>query len=107
MSRLIAVNNISMHFGARILYEDVTATFLALAATPSPARTAMLTNILTGELDPSKASVTRPKKIGVRRQDQFAFDPYRVLDTVVMGNPALCYRVRSLLLATWQNLRTA
>ncbi len=45
--------------------------------------------ILTGELEPTKGSVTRPKKCGVLRQDQFAFDEYRVIDTVIMGNAVL------------------
>ena len=45
--------------------------------------------ILTGEIEPSKGSVTRPKKVGILRQDQFAFDAYRVLDTVIMGNAPL------------------
>ena len=45
--------------------------------------------ILTGEMEPSKGSVTRPKKIGILRQDQFAFDAFRVLDTVIMGNAPL------------------
>jgi ATPase subunit of ABC transporter with duplicated ATPase domains len=45
--------------------------------------------ILTGEIEPSKGSVTRPKKIGILRQDQFAFDSFRVLDTVIMGNAPL------------------
>jgi ATPase subunit of ABC transporter with duplicated ATPase domains len=45
--------------------------------------------ILTGEIEPTKGSVSRPKKLGVLRQDQFAFDEYRVIDAVVMGNAAL------------------
>ena len=45
--------------------------------------------ILSGDMDASKGSVTRPKKIGILRQDQFAFDAYRVLDTVIMGNAPL------------------
>src|SRR5260370_8948858 len=45
--------------------------------------------ILEGELDYTSGSVTRPKKMGVLRQDQFAFDQYRVIDTVIMGNAAL------------------
>ena len=31
----------------------------------------------------------RPKKFGVLRQDQFAFDAFRVIDTVIMGNAPL------------------
>jgi ATPase subunit of ABC transporter with duplicated ATPase domains len=45
--------------------------------------------ILTGELDPQKGTVVRPRKLGVLRQDQFAFDAYRVIDTVIMGNKPL------------------
>jgi ATPase subunit of ABC transporter with duplicated ATPase domains len=33
--------------------------------------------------------VTTPRKLGVLRQDQFAFDKHRVIDTVIMGNQRL------------------
>ncbi len=82
-----------MRFGARILFEDVTTTFLAgrhYAITgPNGAGKSTLMKILTGEIEPSKGSVTRPKKVGILRQDQFAFDSFRVLDTVIMGNAPL------------------
>ncbi len=82
-----------MRFGARILFEDVTTTFLAgrrYAVTgPNGAGKSTFMKILTGEIEPSKGSVTRPKKIGVLRQDQFAFDSYRVIDAVIMGNAPL------------------
>ena len=45
--------------------------------------------VLTGELDAQKGTVVRPRKFGVLRQDQFAFDAYRVIDTVIMGNKPL------------------
>jgi ATPase subunit of ABC transporter with duplicated ATPase domains len=45
--------------------------------------------ILTGELEPTKGSIGAPKKMGILRQDQFAFDEFRVIDTVVMGNKIL------------------
>ena len=45
--------------------------------------------ILIGEIEPSKGSVTRPKKLGILSQDQFAFDEFRVIDTVIMGNKGL------------------
>jgi len=41
--------------------------------------------VLTGELDAQKGTVVRPRKFGVLRQDQFAFDAYRVIDTVIMA----------------------
>src|SRR5579863_3197257 len=82
-----------MRFGARILFEDVTTTFqqgrrYAITG-PNGSGKSTFMKILTGEIEPSKGSVTRPKKVGVLRQDQFAFDSYRVLDTVVMGNAPL------------------
>jgi ATPase subunit of ABC transporter with duplicated ATPase domains len=45
--------------------------------------------LLTGELTPQKGTVNRPAKIGVLRQDQYAFDQFRVTDTVIMGNHRL------------------
>ena len=82
-----------MRFGARILFEDVTTTFLQgrrYAITgPNGSGKSTFMKILTGEIEPEKGSVTRPKKIGILRQDQFAFDAYRVLDTVIMGNAPL------------------
>ena len=90
---MISINNISMRFGARLLFEDVTTTFLTgrryAISGPNGAGKSTLMRILAGDIEPSKGSVTRPKKVGVLRQDQFAFDAYTVLDTVMMGNAAL------------------
>ncbi len=82
-----------MRYGGRVLFEDVTVTFQTgrrYAITgPNGAGKSTLMKILTGELEPTKGSVTRPKKFGVLRQDQFAFDDFRVVDTVIMGNAPL------------------
>ena len=90
---MLSIQNISMRFGARILFEDVTCTFLAgrrYAITgPNGAGKSTLMKILSGELEPAKGTVSRPKKFGVLRQDQFAFDAFRVIDTVIMGNAPL------------------
>jgi ATPase subunit of ABC transporter with duplicated ATPase domains len=90
---LLSIQNISMRFGARILFEDVTCTFLPgrrYAITgPNGAGKSTLMKILAGESEPSKGTVSRPKKFGVLRQDQFAFDGFRVIDTVIMGNVPL------------------
>src|SRR4029434_4150078 len=45
--------------------------------------------LLTGDQPPQRGSVTRPPKLGVLRQDQYAFDTFRVIDTVIMGNQRL------------------
>src|SRR5246500_852784 len=90
---MLSVNNVSMRFGPRVLFEDVTCTFMAgrrYAVTgPNGAGKSTFMKILTGELEPTKGSISAPKKMGILRQDQFAFDEFRVIDTVVMGNKFL------------------
>jgi ATPase subunit of ABC transporter with duplicated ATPase domains len=89
----LSINNVSMRFGALILFEEVNTTFISgrrYAITgPNGAGKSTLMKILTGELEPEKGSVSRPKRMGVLSQDQFAFDAYRVMDTVIMGNRRL------------------
>jgi ATPase subunit of ABC transporter with duplicated ATPase domains len=90
---MISVSNVSMRYGAKILFEDVTVTFIAGRryglTGPNGAGKSTFMKVLTGELDAQKGEVVRPKKIGVLSQDQFAFDAYRVIDTVIMGNKPL------------------
>jgi len=90
---MIAVENITMRFGSRILFEDVTTTFMAgrryAISGPNGAGKSTFMKILTGEQDPTSGTVTRPKRMGVLRQDQFAFDKFRAIDTVIMGNATL------------------
>jgi ATPase subunit of ABC transporter with duplicated ATPase domains len=90
---LISVNDVSMRYGARVLFEDVTTTFLQgrrYAITgPNGSGKSTFMKILTGELEPEKGSISRPDKVGILRQDQFAFDAHRVLDAVIMGNVPL------------------
>jgi len=82
-----------MRFGAKILFEDVSATFLAGRryglTGPNGAGKSTFMKILTGELELQKGTVVRPKRVGVLSQDQFAFDAFRVVDTVIMGNRPL------------------
>ena len=90
---MLYVDNVSMRFGPRVLFEDVTCSFLdgrryAISG-PNGAGKSTLMKILTGELEPTKGAITRPKKLGILRQDQFAFDQFRVIDTVIMGNAPL------------------
>ena len=90
---VISVKNVSMRYGAKILFEDVATLFqrgrrYGLTG-PNGSGKSTFMKILTGELDPQKGTVVRPKRVGVLSQDQFAFDAYRVVDTVIMGNKAL------------------
>jgi ATPase subunit of ABC transporter with duplicated ATPase domains len=90
---MISVSNVSMRYGAKVLFDEVSTAFTpgkryGLTG-PNGAGKSTFMNLLTGELEPQKGSVVRPRKLGVLRQDQFAFDAYRVLDTVIMGNKRL------------------
>jgi len=90
---MISVSNVSMRYGAKILFEEVTVTFVSGRryglTGPNGAGKSTFMKVLTGELDAQKGNVVRPRKMGVLRQDQFAFDNYRVIDTVIMGNAPL------------------
>src|SRR5438874_6858565 len=82
-----------MRFGAKVLFEEVSTAFLSGRryglTGPNGSGKSTLMNLLSGETEPQKGSVVRPKRIGVLRQDQFAFDAFRVIDTVIMGNRPL------------------
>jgi ATPase subunit of ABC transporter with duplicated ATPase domains len=82
-----------MRYGAKILFEEVTTSFLSGRryglTGPNGSGKSTFMKVLTGELEAQKGDVVRPKRVGVLSQDQFAFDDYRVIDTVIMGNKPL------------------
>jgi ATPase subunit of ABC transporter with duplicated ATPase domains len=86
---LIAAANLSIQFGAKPLFENVSVTFGngnrygLIGANGSGKSTFM--KILAGELEPSagNVSVDPNERIGQLRQDQFAYEECRVLDTVI------------------------
>ena len=91
--RMLSVSNVSMRYGAKILFEEVSVSFVSGRryglTGPNGSGKSTFMKVLTGELDAQKGTVVRPRKFGVLRQDQFAFDAYRVIDTVIMGNKPL------------------
>lgn len=90
---MISVQGVSMRYGSKVLFEDVTATFSSGRryglTGPNGAGKSTFMKLLTGDLEPQRGAVVRPQKMGVLRQDQFAFDAVRVIDTVIMGNGRL------------------
>jgi len=90
---MISVSNVTMRYGAKLLFEDVSVTFTSDRryglTGPNGAGKSTFMKVLTGELDAQKGTVVRPKKIGVLKQNQYEFDAFRVVDTVIMGNKAL------------------
>ena len=90
---MLSVSNVTMRYGSKLLFEDVSVSFVqgrryGLTG-PNGSGKSTFMKILTGDLDAQKGTVVRPRKFGVLRQDQFAFDAYRVIDTVIMGNKPL------------------
>jgi ATPase subunit of ABC transporter with duplicated ATPase domains len=90
---MISTSGVSMRFGSKVLFEDVSTTFSAGRryglTGPNGAGKSTFMKLLTGESEPQRGTIVRPRKLGVLRQDQYAFDTYRVIDTVIMGNKRL------------------
>ncbi|TVP54822.1 MAG: ABC-F family ATPase [Halomonadaceae bacterium] len=92
---MIATANITMQFGAKPLFENVSAKFGAgrryglIGANGSGKTTFM--KILGGDLEPSAGQVMLDSnvRLGKLSQDQFAYENYSVLDTVMMGHEEL------------------
>ncbi len=92
---VISTANITMQFGAKPLFENVSVKFNngnrygLIGANGSGKSTFM--RILGGDLDPSAGQVMLEPgtRLGKLRQDQFAFEQHRVIDTVIMGNTEL------------------
>src|SRR5215212_4164749 len=90
---MISVHGVSMRYGSKVLFDDVSTTFstgrrYGLTG-PNGAGKSTFMKLLTGEQPPQRGEVVRPAKLGVLRQDQYAFDAFRVIDTVIMGNRRL------------------
>ncbi len=90
---MLSVSNVSMRYGAKVLFEDVSTAFTpgkryGLTG-PNGSGKSTFMKLLSGEMDPQKGTVVRPRKLGVLSQDQFAFDAHSALDTVIMGNKRL------------------
>jgi len=92
---LISAANITMQFGAKPLFENISVKFgdgnrYGLIGANGCGKSTFM-NILSGELEPSSGnvSVTPNERIGKLNQDQFAFEQYSVVDTVIMGHTEL------------------
>src|ERR1700686_1113079 len=90
---MLSVSNVSMRYGAKILFDEVSTAFTpgkryGLTG-PNGAGKSTFMKLLSGELEPQKGTVVRPRKLGVLSQDQFAFDAYSAIDTVITGNKRL------------------
>src|SRR6201988_4397312 len=90
---MLSVSNVSMRYGSKVLFEDVSVTFTVGRryglTGPNGSGKSTFMKGLNGELDAQKGNVVRPRKLGALRQDQFAFGKFRVTHTFVMGKKPL------------------
>ncbi len=92
---MIAVSNLSMRFGKKILFENVSNKFVSgcrfgLIGANGVGKSTFM-KILAGKLEQSAGLVSIDKDctMGYLRQDHYAFDEFSVLDTVFQGNDRL------------------
>ena len=88
---MITTANITMQFGEKPLFENICAKFgngnrYGLIGANGSGKSTLM-KILGGELEPTvgHVKVDVGERLGKLRQDQFAFEDYTVLDTVIMG----------------------
>ncbi|KOC92817.1 ABC-F family ATPase [Winslowiella iniecta] len=92
---MLVSSNVTMQFGSKPLFENISVKFGGgnryglIGANGSGKSTFM--KILGGDLVPSGGNVSLDpnERIGKLRQDQFAFEKFSVLDTVIMGHHEL------------------
>lgn len=96
---MITTANLTMQFGQKPLFENVSAKFgggnrYGLIGANGCGKSTFM-KILGGDLAPTSGNVSIESgaRLGKLRQDQFAFEEYQVLDTVIMGHPEL-WRVK-------------
>ncbi|MBI1423333.1 MAG: ABC-F family ATPase [Gammaproteobacteria bacterium] len=92
---MITTANITMQFGAKPLFENISVKFgngnrYGLIGANGCGKSTFM-KILGGDLEPTSGnvSVDENERVGKLRQDQFAFENYSVLDTVIMGHTRL------------------
>ena len=92
---VLVTSNVTMQFGSKPLFENISVKFGGgnryglIGANGSGKSTFM--KILGGDLEPTLGNVSLDpnERIGKLRQDQFAFEEFSVLDTVIMGHGEL------------------
>jgi len=92
---LISTANITMQFGAKPLFENISVKFsdgnrYGLIGANGCGKSTFM-RILEGSLNPTSGNVliTPNERLGTLSQDQFAFEAFNVIDTVIMGHQKL------------------
>ncbi|MBA4500961.1 ABC-F family ATPase [Marinobacterium marinum] len=92
---MLTTANITMQFGAKPLFENISVKFgdgnrYGLIGANGCGKSTFM-KILGGDLEPSSGNVSKDpnERLGKLRQDQFAYEEYSVVDTVIMGHEEL------------------
>lgn len=92
---MLQVNNLKLAYGKRVLFNEVNIKFrpgncYGLIGANGAGKSTFL-KILSGEVEQTAGEVIidSNERIAVLSQDQFAFDEYEVIDTVIMGHRQL------------------
>src|SRR5688572_16300114 len=92
---MITVNNVTLSFGKRVLFDEVNLSFskgncYGVIGANGAGKSTFL-KILSGEIEPNKGNVdiTPGERMAVLKQNQFEFDEIHVLNTVLMGHKKL------------------
>ena len=92
---MLTTANITMQFGAKPLFENVSVKFgdgnrYGLIGANGCGKSTFM-KILGGDLEPSSGNVSKEpnERLGKLKQDQFAFEQFTVIDTVIMGHTEL------------------
>lgn len=89
---MISVNNVTLSFGKRVLFDEVNISFTrgncyGVIGANGAGKSTFL-KILSGEIEPNKGTVdiTPGERMAVLKQNHFEFDEKTVLNTVLMGH---------------------
>jgi ATPase subunit of ABC transporter with duplicated ATPase domains len=97
---LLTTANITIQFGAKPLFEDISVKFgegnrYGLIGANGCGKSTFM-KILGNDLEPSSGTVSKEpgERIGKLSQDQFAYEEFSVIDTVIMGHQEL-WKIKS------------
>ncbi|WP_215537385.1 ABC-F family ATP-binding cassette domain-containing protein [Borreliella bavariensis] len=92
---MITVNNLEVAFGERVLFKDVNIKFSSgncygIIGANGAGKSTFL-KVLGGMIESTKGEIFIPKnqRVAALEQDQFAYDAYKVINTVIMGHKRL------------------
>ena len=97
---MLAVSNLSVQFGKRILFDEVNTKFTkgncyGIIGANGAGKSTFL-KIISGKMDPTSGHVSleKGKRMSVLTQDHYAYDDHTVLEAVLMGNAPL-YKLKN------------